>query len=201
MEAFRPSCPFSFWSKSQFSLPCYLCKKQWPACSGCSEPDVSHSSASAEAHKHTQWMSSSITAGSCYSKSPLCTSPLSHPPPQAHRSTFEEAQHHSSTQRKSHTSQKGRKKAQCTRISSITSWVSSSSTTGRDFWAPARKPKQIWSFSLQEKVEEKIFPKRNGLKRQGTALIFIGLRKQQTYIAKMFHMTSELCSRIAPNNR
>lgn len=35
-------------------------------------------------------MSCSVTTGSCYSKSPL-----SHPPPQAHRPTFEEALHHS----------------------------------------------------------------------------------------------------------
>lgn len=80
-EAFRPSCPFSLWSKSQFSLPCCLCKEQWPACSGCSD-DVSHCSASAQAHKHTQWRSCSIKTDSRDSKFPLGTSPLSHPPPQ-----------------------------------------------------------------------------------------------------------------------
>lgn len=154
-EAFRPFCPFSLCSKS--SLPCCLCKKQWPACSGCSD-DVSHSSASAEAHKHIQWMNCSITADSCYSESPLCTSALSHPPPQSHRSTLEEALHHCTIRRKSHTSQEGRKKPQCTRTSPITSWVRTSSTSGRHSWAPARKPKQIRSFPLHGKFEEKNLP-------------------------------------------
>lgn len=69
------------------------------------------------------------------------------------------------------------------------------------FLSPCKEAKINFVFPLHGKFEgKKIFPKRNGLKRQDIALIFTGWKKQQTYTAKMFHMTSELCSRIAPNN-
>lgn len=94
---------------------------------------------------------------------------------QAHRSTLEEAPHHSSTRRKGHTSQEGKGGIRH-RVPgyhpSPAGWACLA-PSGRDFWAPARKPKQIRSFPLHGKFEEKNFPKRNEKAGHGINLYWV----------------------------